>query len=159
HTDPKRDANAADDGVKRDINGYLALDQAHASFDFLWIANSEDWERGTVSKLSSKSIREVARYLTVTCSSLPGGNKQACDGTAGCCSKDDIGRWAARKAGMPEPGHQAIQLQNNNPSRTAIDFNGDLYVANRAFGGQSSATRIANDTANCIDRNHNGRID
>src|SRR5262245_50228847 len=58
HTDPMKDPRAADDGVGRDANGYLGLDQAHASFDFLWIANSEDWGRGTVSKLSSKSIRE-----------------------------------------------------------------------------------------------------
>ena len=159
HTDPIKDPNAGDDGVGRDANGYLGLDQAHASFHYLWVANSEDWGRGTVSKLSSQSIREVARYLTVTCSSLATGSKQMCDGTRGCCARDDVGRWAARKMGTPEPAHVAVQLPSNNPSRTAIDFNGDLYVANRAFGGQSSVTRIANDNANCIDRNKSGRID
>src|SRR5436190_1887749 len=43
--------------------------------------------------------------------------------------------------------------------RTSADFNGDLFISNRAFGGQSSVTKIANDPSACIDRNHNGRID
>jgi hypothetical protein len=47
----------------------------------------------------------------------------------------------------------------NDPSRTAIDFNGDAWVSNRAFSGQSSVTKIANDLASCIDRNGNGKID
>src|SRR4051812_23173620 len=34
HTDPMKDPRAADDGVGRDINGYLKLEQAHASFDY-----------------------------------------------------------------------------------------------------------------------------
>src|SRR5262249_28337610 len=37
--------------------------------------------------------------------------------------------------------------------------NGDVYVANRAFGGQSSVTRIAANLFDCVDRNANGRID
>ena len=57
------------------------------------------------------------------------------------------------------PGHQAVLRQSNSPSRTAIDFNGDIFVANRAFGGQSSVTKIANEVASCKDRNKNGKID
>jgi hypothetical protein len=45
----------------------------------------------------------------------------------------------------------------NSPSRTGIDLNGDMFVANRAFSRQPSVTKIAN--RDCIDRNGNGRIE
>mgnify|MGYP001159570972 FL=1 len=45
----------------------------------------------------------------------------------------------------------------NSPSRTGIDLNGDMFVANRAFGRQPSVTKIYN--RDCIDRNANGRIE
>ncbi|MCD6499603.1 MAG: hypothetical protein J7M25_15035, partial [Deltaproteobacteria bacterium] len=48
---------------------------------------------------------------------------------------------------------QPIQTDLNHPSRTAVDFNFDVWVANRAFGGQASATKIANSIDDCIDRN------
>ena len=44
----------------------------------------------------------------------------------------------------------------NYPSRTGIDLNGDMFVANRAFGGQPSVTKIYN--RDCQDRNGDGRI-
>jgi len=47
----------------------------------------------------------------------------------------------------------------NSPSRTAIDLNGDVWVANRAPGIQGSVTKIINDPSACPDRNHNGKID
>lgn len=45
------------------------------------------------------------------------------------------------------------------PSRVIIDFDGDVYVANRAFGNQGSLTKIAGDASRCVDRNGNGVID
>jgi hypothetical protein len=45
------------------------------------------------------------------------------------------------------------------PSRTAVDLNGDVWVANRAFGAQGTITKIANNPGDCIDRNGNGVID
>jgi hypothetical protein len=45
----------------------------------------------------------------------------------------------------------------NSPSRTGIDLNGDMFVANRAFSRMPSVTKIAN--RDCIDRNGNGRIE
>ena len=45
------------------------------------------------------------------------------------------------------------------PSRIIIDFDGDMYVANRAFGYQGSFTKIAGAESGCIDRNNNGTID
>ena len=158
-SDPMKDPNASDDGVGRDPNGWLGLDSTQAAFDFLWIANTQDWSRGTVSKINSKTVREVGRYFSVTCHSLPGGSKLDCDGNAGCCSADDFLRWQARKNGQMQPRHQSVDLMANLPSRTAVDFNGDLFVANRAFGGQSSVTKVANENAGCRDRNKNGRID
>ena len=159
-SDPMKDPLAKDNGVNRDLNGWLKLDSTHTIFNYLWIANYTDLAgAGSASKIDSKTIREVARYRTVTCYSLKTGSTQQCDGTNGCCSIDDWNRYNARKNKMPEPGHQQVQMGNNAPSRTSVDFNGDLFIANRAFGGQSSVTKIANDISQCVDRNKNGRID
>ncbi len=162
-TDKPPDPNESDSGIVRDGNGWLGLSQTMAAFDYLWPANSENWQRGTLSKFDAKTIREIARYYTTTCNSLgKGDHSAACDGKgAGCCAKDSYPQWQWRKGGKmgPDPGYQQVHLMSNNPSRTAVDFNGDVFVANRAFGGQSSVTKIANDVANCIDRNGNGKID
>jgi len=45
------------------------------------------------------------------------------------------------------------------PSRIIVDFDGDTYVANRAFGSQGSLTKIAGGPGACIDRNGNGTIE
>lgn len=49
--------------------------------------------------------------------------------------------------------------QSNSPSRTAVDGNGDAYIACRCFGCQGTVVKIAADEADCFDANHNGRID
>ena len=159
--DPMKDPLEKDNGVSRDpMTGYLKLDSTHSVFNYLWIANDGDLNGdGSVSKIDSKTVREVARYRTVTCFSNKGGSVDACDGTKGCCSIDDWQRYQARKAKMNQPGHQQVQKGSNAPSRTSVDFNGDLFISNRAFGGQSSVTKIANDIASCVDRNRNGKID
>ena len=162
-TDMPKDPNESDNGVVRDKNGYLGLSQTMAAFDYIWPANSENWQRGTLSKFDAKTIREIARYETVTCNSLAKGNQSgACDGKGnGCCAKDSYPQWQWRKNNKmgQDPGYQQIQIQSNNASRTAVDSNGDVWVSNRAFGGQSSVTKIANDPTECIDRNGNGKID
>jgi hypothetical protein len=159
-TDPNKDPLEKDNGVSRDVNGFLKLDSTHTVFNYLWIANTSDLGGvGTASKIDSKTVREVARYKTYTCYSLKTGGTAQCDGMNGCCSIDDWGRYQARKNKMAQPPHQQVQTTNNAPSRTSVDFNGDLFISNRAFGGQSAVTKIANDLANCIDRNKNGKID
>jgi hypothetical protein len=159
-TDQMPDPLEKDNGVSRDVNGFLKLDSTHTSFNFVWIANWQDpGTGGTTSKIDSKTVREVARYLTVTCFSNKSGSQQQCDGMNGCCSVDDWPRYQARLNKMAQPPHQAVQIRSNDPSRTSVDFNGDLFISNRAFGGQSSVTKISNDLANCIDRNKNGKID
>ena len=45
------------------------------------------------------------------------------------------------------------------PSRIIIDFDGDMYTANRAFNVQGAVTKIAGSDAGCIDRDGNGVID
>ena len=154
-SDPQPSAGESDNGVDRDANGYLYLATSKASFDFLWIANYADWNIGTVSKLDSKQVKETARYFTVTCFSNPTGGRAACDGKNGCCTRDDNADYQFRKSnnGMSSGTHQAVQQHDNHPSRTAVDFNGDMWVANRAFGGQSSVSKIANDPWDCVERN------
>jgi hypothetical protein len=185
---PSEDPNVGADGVGRDPNtGYIVLDSSKASFDFLWIANDQNWNVGTVSKISTKPrstpypskspypdgrlYGEVARYASVTCFSLTTGAKEGArigtspssplcaDGLHGCCSG---GESHPRTVGGAVVGpHTAINMVQNRPSRTAVDFNGDVWVANRAhypMRRQGSVTKIANNIADCIDRNGDGVI-
>ena len=186
------DPNVGADGVGRNPMGWIVLNQGNSSFNYLWIADDQAYWVGMVSKIDTRAnpggavnptYREVARYLTVTCESnepgawrdhsaqVVGGGTPAqlasnCDGTNGCCARGPTGTTRT-----------PVQLYHNRPSRTAVDFNGDAWVANRAhdaFGAgdpqnanihhQSSATKIANKNnsisdTDCIDRNKNGKID
>ncbi|GAB4111232.1 MAG: hypothetical protein OHK0013_47220 [Sandaracinaceae bacterium] len=45
------------------------------------------------------------------------------------------------------------------PSRVAVDWNGDAWVLNRAFGGQGTATKIAGSLERCVDRDDDGIIE
>ena len=151
--DPKKDPNVKEaNGVKLDKNGDLVLGKSMVKFNYLWIANTYDYAgsatygqkatsnyrcRGTISKVDTKKLKEVARYFTVTCNSIPG--------SSGCL---DVNGKAIQKN------------HNHTPSRTAVDYNFDVWVANRSVhGGQPSATKIAADPIDCIDRNKNGKID
>jgi hypothetical protein len=78
---------------------------------------------GTVSKYDTRTGREVGRYHAV----VPVDGKNQPNGLSG------------RDA--------------NNPSRTAVDLFGDVWVANRALGVQGSVTKIANSKAYCKERN------
>ncbi|MBI5535168.1 MAG: hypothetical protein HY898_20745 [Deltaproteobacteria bacterium] len=170
--DPAPD-NVGADGVGRDQNGYLGLDSTHHQFDYLWIADDVAYGVGFVSKVSTKPFptaptwREVARYVTFTCKSNPTGSNEdvvlgqphpgalCADGVNGCCSVSETVKG-------PNNGHAAVNVYQNRPSRTAVDINGDVWIANRAHTPaelQSSATKIANSEADCIDRNANGKID
>lgn len=40
----------------------------------------------------------------------------------------------------------------DSPSRVAVDYAGDVWVANRAFGAQGTVTKIAGELARCVDR-------
>ncbi len=133
---PNPDIDA--DGVGLDPNGDLVLDESNVSFAYMWIANTADLGWGTVSKINTETCQEVARYYTVTCY---GGNPA----------------WTPGGSCLDVSG-AAVQQGANDPSRTAVDFNFDVWVANRAFNGQPSVTKIVNDTMDCMDRNGDGVI-
>ncbi|MDY0000990.1 MAG: putative metal-binding motif-containing protein [Polyangia bacterium] len=124
------------DGVGLDPNGDIVLDAAQVNFNFLWISNTSDLGAGTVSKVDTVSLKEVGRYFSVTCYGNTAWQLGQCLDTAG----------------------NPVQTGNNSPSRTAVDYNFDVWVANRAFSGQASTTKIANSEADCVDRNGDGII-
>ncbi len=137
--DPSKDDNVKEaTGVNLDENGDLVLGANIASLGFMWIANTDDLKRGTLSKIDTKNLKEVARYLTVTCHSQP--NSTDC---------------------VDANGKPIKFVQDRNPSRTAVDYNMDVWVANRCHDAdcQPSSTKVANEESNCIDRNNHGKID
>ena len=91
-------------------------------------------DEGTVSKLDAETGKELARYASVIAKSVSAHNGEV--GT--------IGR--------------------NKPSRTAVDQDGNAYVANRAFGYQGTVTKFADYStgaqrdANCVDHDDSGDI-
>ena len=124
------------DQVVTGPEGELVLDPdvQQVEFGFLWIANTGE---NTVSKLDIETGHEVARYASVR-------------GSAG------LGVPA-----VPTPGGYDGDEDNcgNCPSRTAIDYHGDAFVANRAFGLQGTVSKYGNDVSDCVDGNGNGVID
>jgi hypothetical protein len=116
-------------GVDPDAGG-LVLNSQNVQLHYAWIANNAE---GWVCKYDSDTGREVARYYSV----IPIDGM----GNPSPVKYDDFG--------------------GNSPSRTAIDLFGNAWVGNRApvAGVNGSVTKIANSITDCIDRNHNGKID
>ena len=106
--------------------GSLTLQAEERILNDVWIANTNE---GTVSRLDATSGRELARYASV----LPVAGLRPFDEPC-----DKLG------------GH------GNCPSRTAVSMEGDVFVANRAFAGQGSVTKILG--AACPDRNGDGNV-
>jgi hypothetical protein len=127
--------DAGGSGVSFDPDaGGLVLNGQTIQLHYAWIANNC---LGWVSKYDTDTGNEVARYFTAI--PLDGhGN------TLTTLSYSPLGN----------PG-------NNSPSRTAIDLDGNAWIANRApvNGVWGSVTKIANSLSDCVDRNHNGKID
>ena len=44
----------------------------------------------------------------------------------------------------------------SEPTRVAVDYLGDAWIANRSFSGQGSVTKIAGEPARCLDRGEPG---
>jgi streptogramin lyase len=136
---PPGQVSVGADGVGLDPNGDLVLDQDKVEFHFLWVANDKE---GTVSKLDTVTGKEVARYASVT-----HGNLIVAPGAGA----NNVPAWNADA--------DANAYADNRPSRTAVDFYGNVWVANRAFGYQPSTTKIMNNPVDCVDRNMNGTIE
>lgn len=122
-------------------NHQLQLNQKTSIAPYLWVAN---WRSGTVTKINTRTGRQVAKYYSVL--------ERNWDGTRPTVQPlDPITNTGARNKGG--------DLCGNSPSRTAVDAYGDAYVANRAFCSRPSATKYAGDLSRCVDRNGNGQID
>jgi hypothetical protein len=127
--------DAGGSGVSFDPDaGGLVLNGQTIQLHYAWIANNC---QGWVSKYDTDTGNEVARYYTA----IP---------------LDGHGNLISTLSFNPNgsPG-------NNSPSRTAIDLYGNAWIANRApvSGVFGSVTKIANSLSDCVDRNHNGKID
>jgi DNA-binding beta-propeller fold protein YncE len=94
------------EGVGLTEEGWIILDSTKLDLSLIWIANSGE---GTVSKLDTKTGKELGRYIT--------------------CS---------------------------DPSRTAVDLLGDVWVACRGDGG---VAKIRRHELTCEDKNGNGTIE
>jgi streptogramin lyase len=115
-------------------NGPLVLSaDTRQRFD-AWIANFVD---GKVTKLDTRDGRQLARYDSVLIDGRNGAEPPDEE-----CDRDTLSR----------------DTGGNCPSRTAVDLDGAVYVANRAFGNQGTVTKIAGFEQDCIDRNGDGEI-
>ncbi len=121
-------------GVETEPDGSLRLAQTRSERSFGWIANTAF---ATITKLDLRNGNQSAEYDAVL---LDGTNHAR-----------PIGERCISDPRSPQQG--------NCPSRTAVDLRGAVYIANRAFGHQSTVTKIAGLEEDCIDRNGNGRID
>ncbi len=74
-------------------------------------------------------------------------------------SVTEVGRYYVGLPGGHCPGACCWNGGCNMPSRTVVDANGDVYVANGGFGYQGTVAKIAARFDDCVDRNGNGRID
>jgi streptogramin lyase len=126
-----RDASQVELGPEGEL--VLAPGLEQPSFGSVWIANTGD---NTVSKIDVETGREVARYAAV---------------------RDSL---ALGVPAVPIGGFDGDENNCGNcPSRTAIDFHGDAFVANRAFALQGTVSKFANAVEDCVDRNGNGVIE
>jgi streptogramin lyase len=108
--------------------------ETHQRFD-AWIAN---FVEGKVTKLDTRDGTQLGRYDSVLI-----------DGTNGAEPPDH----ACDKVGLD------ARAGGNCPSRTGVDFEGAVYVANRAFGRQGTVTKIAGFEQDCVDRDGDGLIE
>jgi streptogramin lyase len=87
---------------------------------------------GTVTKVDTRTGKQVGKYDTVLMQNWDGTVPPVNSPRSGC----------------------------NSPSRTAVDGDGNSFVANRAFCGEKpSLTKYAGTLGYCVDRNGNGQID
>lgn len=112
-------------------DGRLELQRTGSDSYFAWIASMDE---GTLVKLDTRDGSQSGEYDSVIL-----------DGVS-----------------HPEPPGapcDRFARSGNCPSRTAVALDGAVFVANRAFEGQGTVTKIAGDEADCIDRDGDGVID
>jgi sugar lactone lactonase YvrE len=125
-------ADNSDAVVRAGDSGPLELSSETSQRFDAWVANFVD---GQVTKIDTRTGAQLARYDSV----LEGDDNHAEPASSKC----DVD--GAREGG-------------NCPSRTAVDFQGAVYVANRAFTRQGTVTKIAGFVDDCVDRDGDGNI-
>ena len=131
--------------IAQNPNGDLGLTTQNLNLQYAWIANDT---AGTVSKLDMTSGKEVARY----CQAIKTGVTSFVGG------KDPTGASYDTRS---EPTVCAGCGGCNNGSRTAVDVNGNMLIANRAYsdsGYVGTYSKIAGNPAACVDVNGDGQI-
>lgn len=123
-------------GLTDAVPDQLSLGTVSQTEPYIWIANHTI---GRVTKIDTRTGAILAQYYSTRppASVLP-------DNLTG-------------QIAIPSPGSN-----QQSPSRTAVDLDGNVFVANRAHvssNQQGSVTKIAGSLAYAIDRNGNGRID
>jgi DNA-binding beta-propeller fold protein YncE len=69
----------------------------------------------------------------------------------------EVGRYISALYSPDARNRGSASPTGNAPSRTAVDWNGDVWVANRAFGQQGTATKIAHQ--DCPDADGDGNVE
>jgi len=127
------------DGVGLDEGGSLVLDKERRTHPYMWLP---DLSNGIVSKFDVRTGKELARYHSVIPISCKEGQRPSDKN----CS---------------EGPHVNVKM-NYRPNRTAVDLEGNLWVANDGYGAGarlSSVTKISAELKDCVDRNGNGRVE
>jgi choice-of-anchor A domain-containing protein len=117
-------------------NHQLQLDSSSRTDPYIWIAN---FDLGTVTKMDTHTGKQLAKYDSVL-----------------------VRNWDGSVPTVRPPREVVAGVGNcNSPSRTAVDGNGNAFVANRSVcsGNSASVTKFAVDLSQCVDRNGNGTID
>lgn len=152
---PEPDSNNSSDSIVLDKDGNITLGQTAKTYLHVWIANTVE---GTVSKLDAETGKELARYPSAIKKGIQTAvgvmNHNAFEPDPGCGQSPYYNADDGTKIATP----------GNCPSRTAVDQNGQAYVANRAFSGQGTVTKFGDFgsdeemLSNCDDRNNDGVI-
>ncbi|MCA9603201.1 MAG: hypothetical protein KC417_14310, partial [Myxococcales bacterium] len=153
--DPLPDGGFGDaetEGLTIDPDGYITLNTGAAAQRSLWVANHA---RATVQRFDSVSGETVGIYMTGDDSNkllvggvLPAGLRDPTADGWFCGNPVDSGSGAGGPC----------------PSRTALDLDYNLYIANMGMGEPGlqrigSVTKIANRIEDCVDKNGSGVID
>lgn len=110
------------------VDGVFSVSAKVEINPILWVANAGE---DTVSKIDTKANKETGRYSTAFWNGGIGG------------------------AGAGLPNHS--QWAGPAPSRSAVDTDGNAYIANRGFGRVAEVMKVL--STGCIDRNGNGSCD
>ena len=127
------------DGISTNEGGSLVLDKRTRVYNYMWLP---DLSNGVVSKFDVNTGEELARYHSVSPVFCKAGQ-------------------TPEQKNCVQHSHVNVKL-NYRPNRTAVDLDGNVWVANDGYGAGgrlSSVTKIAAELKDCVDRNGNGRID